>query len=94
MYAAVFIAVEVTDDDIELAEVASQCGYDFTHPEVLDVDEPVVANWHGEPCLQLRLSLKSALSPAALADLPAEAVFKLSHPSVSSIKVRAIQVCN
>lgn len=94
MYAAVFIAVEVSDDDVELAEVASQCGYDFSHPEVLDVDEPLVAEWHGEPCLQLRLTLKTELSPAALTRLAADAVLKLSHPSVSSFRILAIQACN
>lgn len=94
MFAAVFLAVEVSDDDVELAEISSQCGYDFSHPEVLDVDEPLVSEWHGEPCLQLRLTLKAEMGPAALAGLPADGVLKLSHPSVSSFRIQAIQACN
>ena len=36
MFANLFLAVDVSDDDVELTEVASQCGYDFSHPLVSD----------------------------------------------------------
>ena len=90
MFATLFVAVDVSDDDVELAEIASQCGYDVNHPQVLDVDEPVVGEWHGQPCLLLRLALASDSDASTLAHLPDVAVIKLSHPSVSSSTVLAI----
>lgn len=31
-----YLAVDISDDDVELQEVAEQCGYDLKHPAVLD----------------------------------------------------------
>jgi hypothetical protein len=90
MFATLFVAVDVSDDDVELAEVASQCGYDVIHPKVLDVDEPVVGDWHGQPCLLLKLTLAIDTDVSTLEQVPAVAVIKLSHPSISSNTVLAI----
>jgi len=90
MFADLFLAVDVSDDDVELAEVASQCGYDFCHPLVGDVAEPVVAEWHGEACLRLRLTLAVALSAATQEALVSSGSLQLSHPSVASFRVLGI----
>mgnify|MGYP003390463983 FL=1 len=90
MFATLFVAVDVSDDDVELAEIASQCGYDVIHPQVLDVDAPVAGEWHAQPCLLLRLTLASDADPSTVAHLPEVAVIKLSHPSISSSTVLAI----
>lgn len=91
MFADLFLAADVSDDDVELAEVASQCGYDFNHPQVSDVAEPVVGQWHGEPCLRLRLTLAGAASAAILEELEHSGAVQLSHPSVASCRVLGIQ---
>jgi len=87
-----YVAVEVSDDDVTLAEVAAQCGYDVRHPLVLDVAEPVVAHFHEQDCLLLELTgAEAALDPALdPATLCAEAELVLSHPSVSAVKKIAI----
>ena len=90
-FADLYLAVEVSDDDVALAEVASQCGYDFSHPLVCDVAEPQVAQWHDEPCLLLRLQLNAPVSAAALDELQRSGTVQLSHPSVASSRVLAIQ---
>ena len=91
MFADLFLAVEIADDDVELLEVASQCGYDFNHPLVSDVAEPVVGEWHGEPCLLLRLTMDGDLSAAALENVLQTGVASLSHPSVAFFKALAIR---
>jgi hypothetical protein len=91
MFAAVYVWVEVSDDDEELSAIASQCGYDFTHPLVLDVDEPVLAEFHGEPCLLLRLTLDKQVSGAELEELLITAKLTLSHPSISASRLLAIE---
>ncbi len=93
MYAALLLAIEISDDDVALSEVASQCGYDFSHRLVNDVAEPVVAEWHGEPCLSLRLSLTEDLSGEAFDDLLLSGTLRISHPSVSSVRALCIQAC-
>ena len=90
MYADLYLAAEVSDDDVELAEVATQCGYDFNHPLVSDVAEPVVAQWHGEPCLRLRLTLATALPVAELEELQHSGAVQISHPSIATYSVLGI----
>lgn len=90
-FADLYLAVEVSDDDVTLAEVASQCGYDFNHPLVEDVAEPVVGQWHGEPCLLLRLTLNAPLSADVLEGLEHSGAAQLSHPSVAFFRVQGIQ---
>jgi hypothetical protein len=92
-FANLFVAVDISDDDVELAEVASQCGYDFSHPGVSDVDEPQVASWHGEDCLMMRIGLSGEMSAAALDDLQQRGTLRLSHPSVAAVTVLGIQSC-
>ncbi len=67
MFADLFLAVDVSDDDVELAEVASQCGYDFCHPLVGDVAEPVVAEWHGEACFPVVKLPAPSITPVRFA---------------------------
>lgn len=94
LFAELYLAVELSDDDVELAEVASQCGYDFKHPLVSDVAEPMVAEWHGEPCLLLRLTLSAPVSAAIRAELESSGAPQLSHPSVATFSVLGIQTNN
>lgn len=77
-----FVAVDVSDDDVTLAEVAGQCGYDVRHPLVLDVAEPVVAHFHEQDCLMLALTCQEAVDAAVLLE---QAELLLSHPSVSAV---------
>ena len=90
-FADLYLAVEVSDDDVTLAEVASQCGYDFSHSLVDDVAEPVEGQWHDEPCLLLRLTLSAPLSAVALDALAHNGTVQLSHPSVAFVRVLGIQ---
>jgi hypothetical protein len=93
MFAAVYLEVDLSDDDVSLDEVASQCGYDFVHSQVCDVDEPSVARYHGQACIVLRLNLADELQGAALDGLLGDAVLKLSHPSVAAVRPLGIQAC-
>ena len=78
-----YVAVDVSDDDVTLEEVAAQCGYDVRHPWVLDVAEPVVAHFHEQDCLLLLLTCQDDAVDASV--LLAEAELLLSHPSVSAV---------
>lgn len=78
-----YIAVEVSDDDVSLQDVAEQCGYDLKHPAVQDVSAPVLAEQHGEACLVMSLQL---LQPIAAASLLDEARVLISHPSVVAVR--------
>ncbi len=78
-----YVAVDVSDDDVTLEEVAAQCGYDVRHPWVLDVAEPVVAHFHEQDCLLLVLTCQAGEVDATA--LFAEAELLLSHPSVSAV---------
>lgn len=78
-----YVAVDVSDDDVTLTEVAEQCGYDVRHPLVLDVAEPVVVHFHEQDCLQLALTCQEGIVDPAV--LLAEAELLLSHPSVSAV---------
>jgi hypothetical protein len=78
-----YVAIDVSDDDVTLAEVAQQCGYDVRHPQVADVTEPVVAHFHEQDCLMFGLILAEENVDTASIMQQAEVV--LSHPSVSSV---------
>jgi hypothetical protein len=78
-----YIAIDVSDDDVSMQDIAQQCGYDLKHPAVHDVSAPEPALYHGEPCLVLRLHLLQDISPA---ELLAEATVLISHPSVSAVR--------
>jgi hypothetical protein len=78
-----YVAVDVSDDDVTLEEVAAQCGYDVRHPQVLDVAGPVVAHFHEQDCLLLALTCQDDVDDAAV--LLEEAELLLSHPSVSAV---------
>lgn len=77
-----YVAVDVSDDDVTLDEVAAQCGYDVRHSWVLDVAEPVVAHFHEQDCLMLLTCHDDAVEASVLL---AEAELMLSHPSVSAV---------
>lgn len=91
MLADILLALDVSDDDVELAEIARQCGYDFKHPMVCDVAEPQLAEWHGEPCLLFRLSLCEALPTSALEALLQSGTLGFSHPSVACVRLLGIR---
>jgi hypothetical protein len=93
MRAQIFVRVELSDDDVELLEVASQCGYDVRHPLVVDVSAPVLRHFNAEPCLVLELELQAELSVTALHELLAQCQITLSHPSVSAFDACAIHMC-
>ena len=77
-----YIAVDISDDDVTLQEVTEQCGYDLKHPAVHDISAPELAQYHGEDCLVLRLHLQQPISAAQLLQ---EAQVLISHPSVSAV---------
>jgi hypothetical protein len=78
-----FIAVERSDDDVTLQDVAQQCGYDLKHPAVHDISAPELADYHGEACLVLRLHLQQPIDATRLLD---EAQVLISHPSVAAVR--------
>lgn len=78
-----YVAVDVSDDDVTLAEVVEQCGYDVRHPLVADVTEPVVAHFHEQDCLMFGLILSEPTVDTL--SLMQQAEVLLSHPSVSSV---------
>jgi len=78
-----YVAVDISDDDVTVAEVAEQCGYDLKHPAVHDISAPEPAEYHGESCLLLRVHLLQDISAA---ELLAEAQVLISHPSVSAAR--------
>ncbi len=78
-----YIAVDVSDDDVTVQEIAEQCGYDLKHPAVHDVGAPEPAEYLGESCLLLRVHL---LRDITATDLLQEAQVLISHPSVSSVR--------
>lgn len=78
-----YIAVEVSDDDVSLQEVAEQCGYDVKHPAVHDISPPELAEYHAEACLLMRLHLQQQIGTAQLLD---EVQVLISHPSVSTVR--------
>jgi hypothetical protein len=90
MQAVIFVVVDVSDDDVALAEIASQCGYDVRHPMVVEVAEPQVAERQGEHGLLLTLTLNSDLSAALLVELLQQCQITLSHPSLCSFSAREI----
>jgi hypothetical protein len=78
-----FIAVEISDDDVTLQEVAEQCGYDLRHPAVHDISAPELAQYHDQACLVLRLHLQQPIDSAQLLQ---EAQVLISHPSVAAVR--------
>lgn len=78
-----YVAVDISDDDVLLEDIVQQCGYDLKHPAVHDISAPEPAEYHGEACLVLRLHLQQDINPALLLD---EAEVLISHPSVSAVR--------
>lgn len=85
-----YLAVDISDDDVELQEVAEQCGYDLKHPAVLDLSAPAVAAYHGEACLMVQLSFAEPLSAAELEAVFVESEVLISHPSVAGVRKLAL----
>jgi hypothetical protein len=79
-----YIALDISDDDVGLSEVAEQCGFDIRHPAVLDLTAPTVAHYHETDVLMFELTLKEQVADAGM--LLAELDLVLSHPSVSAIR--------
>ena len=90
MLAALYVSTELSDDDIVLSDVASECGYDVRHAKVLDVDEPLASEWHEQPCLLLKLTLVQAMSADELSALLEQLQLSLSHPSLSAFNACAL----
>ncbi len=78
-----YIAVDISDDDVTLQEVTEQCGYDLKHPAVHDISAPELAQYHGEDCLVLRLHLQQPIDAVQLLD---ESQVLISHPSVAAVR--------
>jgi len=79
-----YIAIDISDDDVVLSEVAEQCGFDVRHLAVLDVTAPQVAHYHETDCLMFELTLKEQADDVSM--LLPELEVLLSHPSVSAIR--------
>lgn len=83
------LELDLSDDDVELYDIAQQCGFDVPLVGVDDVAAPQVVTYHEHACLALKID--TALS---LMDLQQQ-VWQLkqrliSHPSVSSERVVAV----
>ncbi len=83
------VALDSADDDVDLHEIASQCGYDVPLPGIDDVAEPVVVEWQHQPCLALKLAtlLSDSDVQQQLQGLKQRLI---SHPSVSVEQVLAV----
>lgn len=79
-----FLHLDISDDDVELNEIAEQCGYDLQHPALHDFSEPFVSDYEGKPCLAIHLHLQQAIDPW---QLMAELRISLSHPSVTQVQI-------
>ncbi|MCT6699837.1 hypothetical protein [Rheinheimera sp. 4Y26] len=88
-----YLAIDISDDDVELTEVAQQCGFDVRHSVVLDLTAPVVAVYHDSECLMLELQLSHVQGQGAPAAdiLLTELEVVLSHPSVSAVRKLALE---
>ncbi len=85
-----YLALDISDDDVDLTEVAQQCGFDVRHSAVLDLTAPVVAVYHDIECLMLELQLGQSTPAADI--LLAELEVVLSHPSVSAVRKLALKL--
>jgi hypothetical protein len=85
--ADLYIAVDLSDSDESLADIAQQCGYDVMHPAVLDVAEPAIAQWHEQPCFCIRLTLSAVTD--GLPEL-SNLTCRLSHPAIASYHALAV----
>lgn len=85
-----YIALDISDDDVALGEVAEQCGFDIRHSAVLDLTAPVVAHYHEIYCLMFELTLKEPVVDAGI--LLAELELVLSHPSVSAVRKLGLEI--
>lgn len=85
-----YLALDISDDDVDLTEVAQQCGFDVRHSAVLDLTAPVVAVYHDIDCLMLELQLGQGVPAADI--LLAELEVVLSHPSVSAVRKLALKL--
>ncbi len=90
MLAALYVNVELSDDDVALSDVASECGYDVRHAQVLDVDSPLASEWHGQACLLLKLTLAQTVSADELNALVGQLQLALSHPSLAAFSACAL----
>jgi len=87
-----YLALDISDDDVDLTEVAQQCGFDVRHSAVLDLTAPVVAVYHDIDCLMLELQLSQDQGAPAADILLAELEVVLSHPSVSAVRKLALEL--
>ena len=85
-----YIALDISDDDVGLSEVAEQCGFDVRHPLIVDLTAPGVAHYHETDCLMFELSLTQSIPDAGI--LLAELDVVLSHPSVSAIRKLGLEI--
>ena len=85
-----YIAIDISDDDVALNEVAEQCGFDIRHPALLDLTVPAVAHYHETDCLMFKLTLKEQVVDAGI--LLAELELVLSHPSVSAVRKLGLEL--
>lgn len=83
------LELDLSDDDVELQEVAQQCGFDVPLIGVDDVAAPQVVTYREQACLALKLD--TALVQADIQQQLWQLKPRLiSHPSVSAERVVAV----
>lgn len=83
------LELDLSDDDVELHDIAQQCGFDVPLVGVDDVAAPHVVTYHEHACLALKLD--TALSLTDLQQQVGQLKQRLiSHPSVSAERVLAV----
>lgn len=82
-----YLEVDLSDDDADLAEVARDCGHTLAHPQLADWDLTGVTDWHGHACLEFQLQMKEPIAESELHQLMGEIQLQISHPAVSSSRL-------
>ena len=85
-----YLEVDLSDDDADLAEVARDCGHTLSHPLLADWHLLGVSQWHGQHCLEFQLDMKQQISGTELHQLNSDIVVQISHPAVSASRVMQV----
>ncbi len=83
-----FFDVESADEDVSLADILDQCGYDCSHEQVADFDLPGISGESGHERLHAKIMLKASATPVSttlVEDIGR--TFRLSHPAVVSCRL-------
>ncbi|WP_158005471.1 hypothetical protein [Rheinheimera sp. A13L] len=85
-----YLEVDLSDDDADLAEVARDCGHTLKHPQLTDWHLLGVTDWHGHACLEFQLEMKEPVAEAELHQLISDIQVQISHPAVSASRTMLV----